>query len=95
MSERNEITEALTGLWVALMRFGLEQIGIADGLAGGPISPGLLTREQAAAYLGVGTSKFDELRRGKGFPKEVRIGAKPLWRRSDLDRYIMRLKIAG
>ena len=54
-------------------------------------TPELLNREQAADHLSVGTTIFDELRRENAFP-EVAIRGKPRFRRSDLDKYIRRLK---
>ncbi|MCD8563222.1 MAG: hypothetical protein LRY54_04125 [Alphaproteobacteria bacterium] len=44
-----------------------------------------LTREQAAAYVGIGTTKFDEMVRDGRMPKPVRIDAATRWDRWKLD----------
>ena len=93
MKDFNGLLEALAKVLEEVVRFGLERMQPGD-LSVAPIGPGLLNREQTAAYLGVGTTTFDALRKAKAFP-EVGIAGKPRWRRADLDRYILKLKIAG
>jgi predicted DNA-binding transcriptional regulator AlpA len=45
-----------------------------------------LNREQAAAYVGVSPSKFDELVKDHFMPPPVAIGARRLWDRHALDK---------
>jgi hypothetical protein len=45
-----------------------------------------LCREQAAAYVGVSPSKFDELVKDHFMPPPIPIGARRLWDRLALDR---------
>lgn len=49
----------------------------------------LLGRAEAAGYLDVSVTLFDDLRRSREFP-ELKIGQKPKWRIKDLDSYIDR-----
>ena len=44
-----------------------------------------LSREQAAAYVGIGTTFFDQLVAKDKFPKPVKIGARRLWDIRELD----------
>lgn len=45
-----------------------------------------LNREQAAAYVGVGTTKFDEMMRDGRMPKPKKIDGRRVWDRYALDR---------
>ena len=44
-----------------------------------------LSREQAATYIGVGTSKFDEMVRDGRMPKPKTIDCRVVWDRCRLD----------
>ena len=44
-----------------------------------------LSRVQAAAYVGLGTTFFDELVGEGKFPKPVKFGKRSVWDRIDLD----------
>lgn len=44
-----------------------------------------LTRQEAADYIGLGTTKFDELVELGKMPKPKRIGARRIWDRWELD----------
>jgi predicted DNA-binding transcriptional regulator AlpA len=44
-----------------------------------------LNREEAARYVGVGTTKFDELIRARQMPKPRQIGGRTVWDRVELD----------
>ena len=46
-----------------------------------------LNREQAAEYLGVGVSKFDELVRDGRVAKPIRVGGRLIWDRLKLDLF--------
>lgn len=48
-------------------------------------APRGLSREEAARYIGVGTSKFDELVAGRRMPKPKRIDGRVVWDRIQLD----------
>lgn len=50
------------------------------------LPPIALSRGQAAAYVGLGPSKFDELVRDGRMPKPKRIGARVVWYVADLVR---------
>jgi predicted DNA-binding transcriptional regulator AlpA len=50
-----------------------------------PIVPRGLSRVEAANYIGISPSKFDELVRDGRMPKAVEIDARRVWDRSDLD----------
>lgn len=54
----------------------------ADGIA---YAPRGLNREEAARYIGVGTTKFDELVAGRRMPKPKRIDGRTVWDRVALD----------
>jgi excisionase family DNA binding protein len=56
--------------------------------------PALLTRQQAAAYLAVGTSTLDTLRR-EGKLKPISVGTHPRYSRDELNRYIRREERSG
>jgi len=44
-----------------------------------------LSREEAARYIGVGTSKFDELVSDRRMPKPKRVDGRVIWDRVALD----------
>lgn len=58
-----------------------------------PISlpPRGLNREQAAAYIGVSTSLFDEMVKDGRMPSPKRPNARTVWDRLKLDRFFDRL----
>ncbi len=58
-----------------------------------PISlpPRGLSREQAAAYIGVSASLFDEMVKDGRMPKPKRPNARTIWDRQQLDRAFDRL----
>ena len=49
------------------------------------LPPRGLSRTQAAAYIGVSPSLFDELVRDQRMPKPIRINSRVLWDRIQLD----------
>ncbi|MCB0221066.1 MAG: hypothetical protein KDH09_15320 [Chrysiogenetes bacterium] len=49
------------------------------------IEPRGLNREQAAAYIGVGTTLFDAMVKDGRMPDPIRIGARAIWDRWKLD----------
>jgi len=49
------------------------------------IQPRGLNREQAAAYVGIGTTLFDQMVKDGKFPKPAKINARVLWDRKKLD----------
>jgi predicted DNA-binding transcriptional regulator AlpA len=49
------------------------------------LAPRGLSREQAAEYVGLGTTKFDELVRDGRMPKPKRIDGRIVWDRFKLD----------
>ena len=49
------------------------------------ISPRGLSRVEAAGYIGVSPSKFDELVKDGRMPKAVEIDARRVWDKSELD----------
>ncbi len=51
------------------------------------VEPAAMDRKAAARYIGVGVTKFDELRRDGEFAP-VQIGNSPMYLREDLDRYL-------
>lgn len=58
--------------------------------------PALMDRDQAAYYLSIGTSQFDELVAEGKIPKTtIRYGGHPKYKRSDLDAYIESLEYVG
>lgn len=54
------------------------------------LPPRLLSREQAAEYVGVSPTAFDELVPGT-MPAPTRLGRRVLWDRHQLDRVVDRL----
>lgn len=44
-----------------------------------------LSREEAARYVGVGTTKFDEMIRARQMPKPRQVGGRTIWDRAELD----------
>jgi hypothetical protein len=50
------------------------------------LPPRGLCRETAAAYIGVGVSKFDEMVKDGRMPPPVRVDARTIWDRHALDR---------
>ena len=49
------------------------------------LPPRGLSREEAARYIGVGTTKFDELVQAKLMPGPKRLGSRVIWDRNQLD----------
>jgi excisionase family DNA binding protein len=49
------------------------------------LAPRGLRRVQAAEYIGVGVSKFDEMVRDGRMPKPKRVGGRTIWDRLELD----------
>jgi excisionase family DNA binding protein len=58
-------------------------------------APILLSREEAAAYIGIGTTKFDELVRDGRMPKARRIDGRKLWLQPELETAAFALPIDG
>jgi len=50
------------------------------------LPPRGLSREQAAAYCGIGTSLFDNLVESGVFPTPKALGARRVWDRLELDK---------
>ena len=50
------------------------------------LSPRGLRRVEAAAYVGVSPSLFDEMVRSKIMPKPLRFGGRVIWDRQAIDR---------
>lgn len=46
-----------------------------------------LNREQAAAYVGIGTTTFDAMVADGRMPKPLRLNARTIWDRAALDAY--------
>ena len=53
--------------------------------------PRLLNRVQAAFYIGVSATKFDELVRDGRMPRPIRLDARVLWDRQKLDEQLNEL----
>jgi predicted DNA-binding transcriptional regulator AlpA len=70
---------------------------IAFAPASLPLSlpPRGLSRIQAAEYIGVGTSKFDELVAEGKMPRPKKIGSRTVWDRLQLDEAFAGLDIAA
>ena len=58
-------------------------------------NPRLLSREQAAAYVGVGVTKFDEMVADGRMPRAKRIDGRKVWDRHRLDSAIDDLPTDG
>ena len=54
-----------------------------------PLEPALLTAVQAASYLGLSRSAIFEMRASQFVPHSISIGGKVLWRRAELDDWIV------
>lgn len=54
--------------------------------------PRLMELERAAAYVGFGRTKFQELEAAGWMPKAVDVDGSPRWDRIDLDRAVDNLK---
>jgi predicted DNA-binding transcriptional regulator AlpA len=52
----------------------------------------VLSRDEAAQYVGIGVTKFDELVRDKIMPPSFSIGTRVLWDIRDLDRAVDAIK---
>lgn len=55
------------------------------------LEPRGLSRLEAAAYVGVGTTLFDDLVRDKRMPQPTHIGGRRVWDRHKLDEAFDRL----
>lgn len=55
------------------------------------LPPRGLNREMAAAYVGIGSSKFDELVKDGRMPQAIAIDGRRVWDRLALDRAFDRL----
>ena len=53
-----------------------------------------LSREEAARYVGVSPSKFDQLVTDKRMPKPARVDGRVIWDRLKLDAYFSELEAA-
>ena len=53
-----------------------------------PDWPARMDETMAADYLGVGVTTFRERVKSKKYPQAVREGARLLWSRSQLDRFV-------
>lgn len=76
------------------VRIGLERVErerAANDRSGGP---GAMCRKTAAAYLDIGTTTLDDLRRA-GEIKTITIAGMVRFSRKELDRYITRQEKAG
>ena len=60
-----------------------------------PLAPRGLQRESAAQYIGVSTSKFDELVRDRRMPAPKRIDRRLVWDRHALDEAFDQLPTDG
>jgi predicted DNA-binding transcriptional regulator AlpA len=67
----------------------MEQQRVADSFA---YPPPLMELERAAAYVGLGRTKFSEMVKAGHMPKPVDLDGLPLWDRVDLDRTVDGLK---
>lgn len=55
---------------------------------GRPLRPGLLRRERAARYCGVGASTWDRLTAAGRTPAPIRLGGSVGWSRRELNHWI-------
>jgi predicted DNA-binding transcriptional regulator AlpA len=62
---------------------------------GHALSPRLVARADAAYYVGVGTTLFDDLVRQGMMPRPKAIGSRRLWDLRELDKAIDELPEAG
>ena len=59
------------------------------------LAPRGLSRVQAAAYIGVSPSLFDEMVRDRRMPQPIRINSRVLWDRLQLDEAFAALSDTG
>lgn len=59
------------------------------------LPPRGLTRRQAAAYIGIGTTKFDELVKDGRMPKPLKIDGSVRWDRFKIDERFENLSESG
>jgi predicted DNA-binding transcriptional regulator AlpA len=67
----------------------MKQQRVADSFAS---PPRLMELERAAAYVGLGRTKFSEMVKAGHMPKPVDLDGSPRWDRIDLDRTVDDLK---
>jgi predicted DNA-binding transcriptional regulator AlpA len=67
----------------------MKQQRVADSFA---YPPRLMELERAAAYVGLGPTKFSEMVKAGHMPKPVDLDGSPRWDRVDLDRTVDDLK---
>lgn len=60
-----------------------------------PYWPRGLSREEAARYVGIGATKFDELVKSGRMPKPKRVDGRTVWDRIALDAYFTDLPDDG
>jgi predicted DNA-binding transcriptional regulator AlpA len=53
-----------------------------------PNWPARMDAPMAAAYLGIGTTRFDEGVKAKRYPAPVQEGRRKLWAKAQLDRFV-------
>ena len=75
------------------IKSGRETVVVARSLL--PLAPRGLQRESAAQYIGVSTSKFDELVKDGRMPSPKRIDRRLVWDRHALDEAFDRLPSDG
>lgn len=56
-----------------------------------PWTPRGLNREEAAYYIGVGTTKFDEMVRDGRMPRGKRVDGRVIWDRVQIDMHFSEL----
>jgi predicted DNA-binding transcriptional regulator AlpA len=62
-----------------------------EALVRAGLSPRALSRDQAAAYIGVSPCKLDSMIDAGTMPKPRRLGTRVAWDRVELDSYFARL----
>jgi len=67
----------------------MKQQRVADSFA---YPPRLMELERAAAYVGLGRTKFSEMVKAGRMPKPLDLDGSPRWDRIDLDRTVDDLK---
>ncbi len=67
------------------------KLAALDALTCAGLTPIGLSREMAAAYLGVGIGVFDSQVKAGALPQPVQMRGRLVWRRVDLDRALARL----